>query len=336
LRSSLVRLVHLCADRGLCGVNEAKEFIALGLVSVDGKVVDRGGGTAVGGGGVWVERDAEVQLLPRAQRVQASKVTVLLNKPLHYLTYAAASSTAPPSRRLLTAANRHVSCSSRIDLAKCRKLHPTDQLDADTTGLVVFTQDGRVVSLLSGRHGGVQVEREYHVQVRGRLDGQVLGLLRHGLTMDGIDLLPCQVDQVMVSRRHSKTRTQQPRKDDKAASGEGQETASQLSSEDHQRTGHPADDDDQRKAAGDEMMIRSDGALSVSSDALDEAAVVDEWPSALLRFILKEDRPRQVRRMCAMVGLEVERVHRVRIGKVDVSRLPLGRWRLMTKYESFV
>ena len=54
-----------------------------------------------------------------------------------------------------------------------------------------------------------------------------------------------------------------------------------------------------------------------------------------LKFILKEGRKRQIRRMCELVGLKVVGLKRVRIGRVQLGRLPLGQWRYLREDEQF-
>ncbi len=54
-----------------------------------------------------------------------------------------------------------------------------------------------------------------------------------------------------------------------------------------------------------------------------------------LRFILREGRKRQIRRMCELVGLRVTGLKRVRIGQVRLGELPLGQWRLLGEGERF-
>jgi 23S rRNA pseudouridine2605 synthase len=53
-----------------------------------------------------------------------------------------------------------------------------------------------------------------------------------------------------------------------------------------------------------------------------------------LEIVLREGRNRQVRRMCASVGHDVEELVRVRIGALDLGGLPVGGWRVLSKDES--
>jgi 23S rRNA pseudouridine2604 synthase len=52
-----------------------------------------------------------------------------------------------------------------------------------------------------------------------------------------------------------------------------------------------------------------------------------------LKFILREGRNRQIRRMCEMVDLEVVDLIRVRIGPLKLDNLPEGKWRMLTAEE---
>ena len=52
-----------------------------------------------------------------------------------------------------------------------------------------------------------------------------------------------------------------------------------------------------------------------------------------LRFILKEGRNRQIRRMCELVGLHVMDLVRIRIGLLRLGELPEGRWRVLSPAE---
>jgi hypothetical protein len=48
-----------------------------------------------------------------------------------------------------------------------------------------------------------------------------------------------------------------------------------------------------------------------------------------MRFVLREGKKRQIRRMCEAVGLEVVALKRVRIGRIPLADLPVGKWRYL-------
>ncbi|GAA0638935.1 pseudouridine synthase [Brevundimonas lenta] len=62
-------------------------------------------------------------------------------------------------------------------------------------------------------------------------------------------------------------------------------------------------------------------------------AYVSRMESFRLKFILREGRNRQIRRMCEMVGLEVIDLIRIRIGPIKLDNLPEGKWRMLTAEE---
>ncbi|VEB43033.1 Ribosomal large subunit pseudouridine synthase F [Chromobacterium violaceum] len=54
-----------------------------------------------------------------------------------------------------------------------------------------------------------------------------------------------------------------------------------------------------------------------------------------LRFVLREGKKRQIRRMCELVGLRVVGLKRISIGKVKLGNLPTGQWRYLRDDEQF-
>ena len=95
-----------------------------------------------------------------------------------------------------------------------------------------------------------------------------------------------------------------------------------------------------------EYLVRVEGSLSaeglrllnhglkLDGDALKPAKV--GWQNQdQLRFVLKEGKKRQIRRMCELVGLHVTGLKRVRIGNVLLGDLPTGMWRFLEAKESF-
>ncbi|PAT35638.1 RNA-binding protein [Vandammella animalimorsus] len=74
--------------------------------------------------------------------------------------------------------------------------------------------------------------------------------------------------------------------------------------------------------------------LELDGVALQPAQV--EWQNPeQLRFVLREGRKRQIRRMCEQVGLQVSALKRVRIGRLALGQLPPGQWRYLEQDELF-
>ncbi len=83
----------------------------------------------------------------------------------------------------------------------------------------------------------------------------------------------------------------------------------------------------------DQLRLLCDG-LSLDGRALRPAQVSWQNPEQL-RFVLKEGKKRQIRRMCEQVGLFVTGLKRVRIGRVNLGHLPVGQWRYLAPHEVF-
>lgn len=123
------------------------------------------------------------------------------------------------------------------------------RLDADSTGLMLWTDDAALVQHIIGPN--TVIEKEYLVRISGHAEWSPrqiedsLELMREGMTLDDKPLLRAKVRQLNESQ---------------------------------------------------------------------------------LQFILHEGRHRQIRRMAALVGLHVEAIKRVRIGKLRLASLPTGYW----------
>lgn len=244
-----MRLSKRMSELGIASRREADEWIPKGWVRVDGKVITELGSRVMPGQLISIEA--------KARDAQALKVTILINKPVGYVSGQAEDGYEPASV-LVTPQNQW-----REDRSGVRYLHshmrglaPAGRLDIDSVGLLVLTQDGRIAKQLIGEDS--EVEKEYLVRVN-TLDGQALpddklALLNHGLELDGEALKPALVEWV---------------------------------------------NDDQ------------------------------------LRFVLREGKKRQIRRMCELVGLKVLGLKRVRIGLVVLGDLPAGQWRYLRGDERF-
>ncbi len=178
-----VRLSKLMSERGICSRREADRFIERGQVRVDGKVISTLG--------TKVNTDALIELLPQAKKRQAEKITIILNKPIGYV------STQPekgyrPAIDLVTPRNQWKG--KKFDPLMLRKLAVSGRLDIDSKGLLVLTQDGVIAKQLIGENS--TLEKEYIVRVEGQITKDTLKRLRFGLNLDGAPLKRAEVDQL--------------------------------------------------------------------------------------------------------------------------------------------
>ncbi|MDR1853432.1 MAG: rRNA pseudouridine synthase [Azoarcus sp.] len=181
--STGVRLSKLMAGRGMCSRREADELIERGWVFVDGRRI-----TELG---TRVAPDAHVTLAPEARRARDERVTVLLNKPVGYVS-GQPEPGHKPAASLIRADTLCAGATRRFQPAMLKGLAPAGRLDIDSTGLLVLTQDGRVARQLIGGDG--EVEKEYLVRVEGQLAADGLKRLNHGLELDGRALRPARVE----------------------------------------------------------------------------------------------------------------------------------------------
>lgn len=171
-----VRLSKLMSERGLCSRREADRYIAAGLVRVDGEVVDTLG--------TRVAPASEITLDSKARRLSARLVTILLNKPIGFVSGSPERGQRPAVSLIGPASHYRGDRSGlRFSRAHLEGLAPAGRLDIESQGLLVLTQDGRIARQLIGP--GSKVEKEYLVRVRGAADEAVLRRLRHGLELDG-------------------------------------------------------------------------------------------------------------------------------------------------------
>ena len=256
-----VRVSKLLAERGICSRREADQYIEQGLVLLDGQPVTELGTRAL--------PSQTVALAPGAQLQQQARLTVILNKPIGYVSQADDDQQYPPAVTLITAENEWIDpktagsdssgghrgkrgTSFRPPRLNTRGLAPAGRLDIDSTGMLVLTQDGRIARVLIGEDS--LIEKEYLVRVVGSLDDKGLRLLNHGLSLDGKALKPAKVSW---------------------------------------------QNEDQ------------------------------------LRFVLREGKKRQIRRMCELVGLKVVGLKRIRMGRIPLGNLPVGQWRRLGPFEKF-
>jgi len=178
-----IRISKLLSERGLCSRREADAYIERGWVRVDGRVAALG---------ERVSADQEITLATPARERQSARVTILMNKPVGYVS-GQAEKGYRPAVTLVRPESHFARDASGIAFTRAHLagLAAAGRLDIDSQGLLVLTQDGRIARELIGEDSAV--EKEYLVRVQGQLDANGLALLNHGLRLDGKRLRPARV-----------------------------------------------------------------------------------------------------------------------------------------------
>lgn len=190
------------AAQGLCSRREADTYIERGWVFVDGERVSELG--------TKIFPNQKITLGRAAASEQSARVTILLNKPIGYVSGQPEPGYKPAVTLITPGAHwPEDRASFAFDRAHLKGLAPAGRLDIDSTGLLVLTQDGRIARQLIGQESGM--EKEYLVRVQGKLSAQGLALLNHGLSLDGAALKPARVtwqnrDQLRVVLKEGKKR----------------------------------------------------------------------------------------------------------------------------------
>lgn len=154
-----IRLNKYIASSGLCSRREADEYIKAGLVSVNDEIVTEMG--------VKINPDDVVKY--KGKRIRAEKkVYILLNKPKDYVT----TLDDPEDRKTV------------MDLVKDagrERIYPVGRLDRNTTGVLLFTNDGELASRLT--HPKYDQKKIYHVFLDRDLDLKDFKKLASGIEL---------------------------------------------------------------------------------------------------------------------------------------------------------
>ena len=199
------RLNKRMAELGMCSRREADDWVANGWVKVNGVVAEMG---------LQVLPTDKIDVDRAAKGKQANQITILINKPMGYVS-SQAEDGHEPAVTLFTPQNRWADDNARFfwSHAQLPGLAPCGRLDIDSIGLLVMTQDGRIARQLIGEDAAM--EKEYLVRVEYYKDGNMsdqspmlpinsdvqaafppalLNKLRFGLSLDGQPLKHAKVE----------------------------------------------------------------------------------------------------------------------------------------------
>jgi 23S rRNA pseudouridine2605 synthase len=175
------RLQKIISAAGLASRRAAERMILEGEITVNGKRVTELGAKA---------DPASDHIKVRGRLINPLLETgtrryVLINKPRGYL-----SSVSDPKKRPLV--------TQLVPPGLSRGLHPVGRLDFNTEGLIILTNDGELTRLLT--QGG-QVEKVYHVKVKGTPKEAQIERLRRGVRLDKTRTAPADIRLLERTRK---------------------------------------------------------------------------------------------------------------------------------------
>ena len=176
------RINKWLGQSGVCSRREADALIADGLVSIDGVVVTDAGRK--------IEPGQTLTLSDRATQALAAGMTIVMHKPLGFVS-GQPEPDKIPAVRLLTEENR---IGDGAVPGSDASLPPIGRLDEDSRGLLLLSSDGVVAKAVIGPES--DLDKEYLVRVLGDVTEKKLKILRHGLMLDGRQLRSARVSRM--------------------------------------------------------------------------------------------------------------------------------------------
>lgn len=150
------------SQAGICSRRKAEEYIAKGGVFVNGEKAHIGQ--------VIDPETDEVKLQDTVVEAQKNLVYYVFNKP----------------RGVVTTCKSDEKQTGILDVVDIKeRVFPIGRLDKDTNGLIILTNDGRLSNYLI--HPRYQHEKEYLVEVYGKITDKALEIMRNGVKLDMSD-----------------------------------------------------------------------------------------------------------------------------------------------------
>ncbi|EDO28371.1 predicted protein [Nematostella vectensis] len=172
-----IRLNKYIANSGVCSRREADTYIASGNVVVNGKVITEMG--------FKVKPTDDIRFDGTAISPEEKKY-VLLNKPKNYIT------TMDDDRGRKTVMDL-------VQNAARERIYPVGRLDRNTTGLLLFTNDGDLAKKLT--HPKHNVQKLYHASLDRKLEVKDLHKMRDEVIIEGKRVFIDEVDYVAGEKK---------------------------------------------------------------------------------------------------------------------------------------
>lgn len=172
--TEILRLQKFLAASGIAARRKCEEFIARGLVTVNGtKITEQG---------FKINPEKDIVLFRGKRVLPERKIYYILNKPKGYVCSCSRKDKSP----IVT------------DLIPRKKIFPVGRLDKGTEGLLILTNDGNIAQKIT--HPSKKVAKSYYVVINKEISRGDMDKIRKGVIIDGKISLPAVVTPLVSTK----------------------------------------------------------------------------------------------------------------------------------------
>lgn len=174
------RLQKILSEAGVASRREAEGMILAGRVQVNGKKIQELGTKAD------PDKD-QITVDGKRIRIPSKKVYYLFNKPVHVMV----TRHDPEDRPTIYDYLKEIK----------ERVNPVGRLDFDSEGLILLTNDGALLALLT--HPRHEVPKTYQARITGHLSPEKLGKIRKGMKLEDYTTQPCEIHELKKNPHNS-------------------------------------------------------------------------------------------------------------------------------------
>ncbi|CAD2114069.1 pseudouridylate synthase [Plasmodium vinckei petteri] len=196
---NIIKLNQYCSYKGLCSSRFAYNNLKKGILKVNDNVVYENVD-------VSIDKDC-VELTKVGKLLLKDRITIIVNKPKHYLSISPDNKLNNKKllvRNLIRNENKYIEeehkCMSyfiykNINIEKVNNLYVCGRLDANSSGLLIYTQDSIASSYLLNKYK-YEIEKEYVITTFNEITECHLKMLKDNLFVDGKLIYKCHIQYV--------------------------------------------------------------------------------------------------------------------------------------------
>ncbi len=182
LADNKIRISKLLTDQNICSRKKAEEFVFSLFIKANGKLVEKPEHKVSPTDFILLHKKAVLEL--QNQR------TIILNKPPGFVS----SFDDPKYELALNLATENNYTGFKFESIEPESYGVVGRLDADSRGLLIYSQDGSFAKSIIGEKA--IVEKEYIVKIMGQIDSVKIKKLEFGLSLDGKALKRATIKQL--------------------------------------------------------------------------------------------------------------------------------------------